>query len=60
MSNNKSLIDYNKNIMMMSERYLITLQQKLARKEITTQEKNVQKEQLFTSKCVREVEKKHQ
>jgi hypothetical protein len=46
--------------MMMSEHYLVTLQQKLARKEITTQKQNVQKEQLLASKCVKEVEKKHQ
>lgn len=45
---------------MMSECYLVTLKQKLARKKITTQERNVQKEQLLASKCVREVEKKHQ
>ncbi len=60
MSNKKPLIDYSKNIMMMSECYLITLKQKLARKKITTQERNVQKEQLLASKCVKEVEKKHQ
>jgi hypothetical protein len=60
MSNKKPLITYNKNMMMMSERYLVPLEQKLAIKEITIQEQNVQKEKLLASKCVKRVEKKHQ
>jgi hypothetical protein len=45
---------------MMNERYLVPFEQKLAIKKITTQEWNVQKEKLLASKCVKEVEKKHQ
>ncbi len=46
--------------MMMSKCYLITVKQNLARNEIAIQERNVQKEQLLASKCVKEIEKKHQ
>lgn len=34
MSNEKPLIDYNKNIMMMSEHYLVIFEQQLVRKEV--------------------------
>jgi hypothetical protein len=40
-SNEKLLINYNKNIMMTNEHYLTRLEQKLAKKEAVTQKQDV-------------------
>lgn len=57
-SKEEPLINYNKNIVMTNEHYMVALEQKLARKEATTWEQNAQKEELLVSKRVKEVEKK--
>jgi hypothetical protein len=36
MSNEKPLIDYNKNIIIMNEHYLVAFEQKMVRKEVAT------------------------
>jgi hypothetical protein len=59
MSNEKPLIDY-KSIMIMNEHYLVAFEQKMVRKEVPTQDQDVRKEQLLTSKCARKTKKKHQ